>query len=609
MAIDDNTLYGLTGAQVKELPDKIRELGKDITELTASDYNYPTANPDGINPLALSTGVYKITSGMYAYVGRNVQTPVRSQVSGDMYFIVDNNPQTSSKVTIIYPAGAASTDTNGVKWIWGIIGNNAGTMFAEQSNVLTSQKVQNNLTSTDTLYPLSANQGRVLKSQIGDLTTLDTTVQTDLVSAINEVAAGGGGGSYTAGDGIDITNSVISATNTGKAKVLTTDDYNWHSTGDVDDKIAAWLLPDGVYVVKDSPVLWVSSSTNYTIMTFVKGTNSNGVPYLLGFNNARTITLFTLRANGSTYDQSVVLRNSDVVNNLTSTSTNTPLSAAQGKALKDLIDAIVVPTQTSDLTNDGSDGTSTYVEADELATVATSGSYNDLSNKPTIPTVNDATLTIQANGTTVNSFTANASSNVTANIPSATTSRYGVTELSSSTSSTSTTLAATPSAVKSAYDLANGKATITITSTDPGEGSTLAANNYVAVYGADALVQTADIADGAVTSGKIDFTTLGDQSSYIDFGSLRVQFGSQTGGRHNASTSVNLPVAFADSNYTVVVTNQFNETGSSFWWAFVVDKTTTTFTYRSGFKANNDMAAGGDTTNNLNWIAIGNKPS
>lgn len=45
-----------------------------------------------------------------------------------------------------------------------------------------------------------------------------------------------------------------------------------------------------------------------------------------------------------------------------------------------------------------------------------SGSYNDLTNKPTIPTVNNATLTIQKNGTTVKTFTANASSNVTANI-------------------------------------------------------------------------------------------------------------------------------------------------------------------------------------------------
>ena len=51
-----------------------------------------------------------------------------------------------------------------------------------------------------------------------------------------------------------------------------------------------------------------------------------------------------------------------------------------------------------------------------LSTVATSGSYNDLSNKPTIPTVNNATLTIQKNGTTVDSFTANSSSDKTVNI-------------------------------------------------------------------------------------------------------------------------------------------------------------------------------------------------
>ena len=80
-----------------------------------------------------------------------------------------------------------------------------------------------------------------------------------------------------------------------------------------------------------------------------------------------------------------------------------------------------------------------------LAAVATSGNYNDLSNKPTIPTVNNATLTIQQNGATVKTFTANASSNVTANITSP---------------------------------------VITMTDTDPGEGAPLAANNFIAVYNA-----------------------------------------------------------------------------------------------------------------------------
>lgn len=52
----------------------------------------------------------------------------------------------------------------------------------------------------------------------------------------------------------------------------------------------------------------------------------------------------------------------------------------------------------------------------DLATVATSGSYTDLTNKPTIPTVNNATLTIQRNSTNIGTFTANASSNKTINI-------------------------------------------------------------------------------------------------------------------------------------------------------------------------------------------------
>ena len=52
----------------------------------------------------------------------------------------------------------------------------------------------------------------------------------------------------------------------------------------------------------------------------------------------------------------------------------------------------------------------------DLKAVAFSGSYNDLTDKPTIPTVNNATLTIQKNGTDVQTFTANASTNATANI-------------------------------------------------------------------------------------------------------------------------------------------------------------------------------------------------
>ena len=80
----------------------------------------------------------------------------------------------------------------------------------------------------------------------------------------------------------------------------------------------------------------------------------------------------------------------DIVDSLASTATNKPLSAKQGKILKGLIDDIVIPTNVSAFTNDVGYLTqhqdiSGKADKSELSIVATSGNYNDLTNKPTIP--------------------------------------------------------------------------------------------------------------------------------------------------------------------------------------------------------------------------------
>ena len=82
----------------------------------------------------------------------------------------------------------------------------------------------------------------------------------------------------------------------------------------------------------------------------------------------------------------------------------------------DLLNKPTIPAAQVNSDWNASSGVAKILNKPSLATVATSGSYNDLSNKPTIPTVNNATLTIQRNGSTVKTFTANASSNVTCNI-------------------------------------------------------------------------------------------------------------------------------------------------------------------------------------------------
>ena len=61
-------------------------------------------------------------------------------------------------------------------------------------------------------------------------------------------------------------------------------------------------------------------------------------------------------------------------------------------------------------------GVAQILNKPNLAPVATSGQYSDLTGTPTLPTVNDATITIQKNGADVESFTANQATNKTVNI-------------------------------------------------------------------------------------------------------------------------------------------------------------------------------------------------
>ena len=67
----------------------------------------------------------------------------------------------------------------------------------------------------------------------------------------------------------------------------------------------------------------------------------------------------------------------DIIDNLTTNASNKPLSAAQGVALKALIDAIAVPTKTSELTNDSGYLTS-FTETDP-----TVPEWAKATNKPT----------------------------------------------------------------------------------------------------------------------------------------------------------------------------------------------------------------------------------
>ena len=122
--------------------------------------------------------------------------------------------------------------------------------------------------------------------------------------------------------------------------------------------------------------------------------------------------LATVATSGD-YDD---LTNKPTIPTITDTYSGTSSNGMSGKAVKSAIDAL-------DGTISGSAGSGKTLTAFSQTDGVVSATFSDISitksqvsDFPTIPTVNNATLTIQKNGTTVNTFTANASSNVTANI-------------------------------------------------------------------------------------------------------------------------------------------------------------------------------------------------
>jgi hypothetical protein len=84
----------------------------------------------------------------------------------------------------------------------------------------------------------------------------------------------------------------------------------------------------------------------------------------------------------------------------------------------------------------------TAVQPWDLATVATSGSYNDLSNKPTIPTVNNSKITFTQNWTSKGDITLNQSSNETIALTDTTYSNITKSEIQTWTATTQRTVSA-----------------------------------------------------------------------------------------------------------------------------------------------------------------------
>lgn len=265
------------------------------------------------------------------------------------------------------------------------------------------------ISATDTTY--SAGSGLNLAGTTFSVDTSTIATQADLDTKQDVLTAGqnihitdesgnlvisADGTTYTAGEAIDITNSVISATNTGKAKVLTSDDYNWPTTGTA-TLVALWLLPTGLYTigpgVEARATASVFASTGELFLVQNPSTS-----YSLVYRSMQTSTYTDVycwkvrKSDGYGGHATGFLKTVDTVDNLTSTSTTKPLSANQGRVLKGLIDAIPAPTTYTAGTGLDLTGTEFSADTTVLAT------QTDLTAKQDVLT---AGSNVQINGSTI----------------------------------------------------------------------------------------------------------------------------------------------------------------------------------------------------------------
>lgn len=245
-----------------------------------------------------------------------------------------------------------------------------GTEFSADTSVLATQTdlsgKQNTLTAgsnitisgdtisaTDTTYSAFTGTDGTAAGTAGLVPAPATTDAGKFLKADGTWDTAGGGSSYTAGDGIDITNAVISATNTGKAKVLTSADYNWNSTlGSATEpynSIGLGLLDYGIYSVAKNTQVSIYPSANFptydTLSYIIIGDNPAGVAssrrVLFNRDDKEYIGScdFVTSKSASYY---YLLDQYSLTNSLTSTSTTTALTANQGKTLKDLVDGLAI---------------------------------------------------------------------------------------------------------------------------------------------------------------------------------------------------------------------------------------------------------------------------
>ena len=328
-----------------------------IVELTSADYNYPTNNPDGIAIWLLNAGHYSIKAGssqLKVYLDKS--SPAYTSANSESELIISGpnglNQKNYYYAGVGYNAGAKVSNT----------GYTQTSLPAKDFELLNVSTTVNNLFSTDTRRPLSANQGKVLKGLVdgkadntaftGTDGTADGTaglVPAPLIADADKflksdgtwaTAGGGGGGIVTLSD----------------------NDWNYPTSG-TKNSIAIWLLDAGVYKIP-SGVTWrwrTSGTVTNPTLVIVGEPNHIGYKFIQfdfwgeGRGGIFTNTGVITAQSGAQSNPGYMLTSADVQDTVTNSQAvywpKVPLSAKQGYELNNKIGGDLSTLTTTDKTS------------------------------------------------------------------------------------------------------------------------------------------------------------------------------------------------------------------------------------------------------------------
>lgn len=401
----------LTSDVAKELEEKINAVARDLQTETTRRQNADTQLGNDIGTVAGNLAT-EITNRTNADGTLQANINAEALARGNADTALGNRLTTVEGIaaTALQPADINKVVTTDVA-LNPVV--STSTVQINESKVNLSSGATTS--ETITLPVVSTTQAGIMNSSTYDAITTNTNNLNAIMNGAIAITGISASPSQT-----DLTNAWLTETDLPYL-------INRASIYDVDnDKV--WT-----YYTNDTTWHAASNTSQVTISTFTN--SSEGT--ILGSTNAGQI----FAENNGTGS----VNGWDTLTGSVSTNTNN-ISALQ-TAVGGKQDALTAGTNISISGSTISATDTTYSAGTGLSLTGTTFAVDSttVAMKTDIPTVNNATLTIQKNGTSVGTFTANASSNVTANIE---------------------------------------VPVITMQTTDPGEGQPLAANNFIAVYDA-----------------------------------------------------------------------------------------------------------------------------